>query len=126
MTALAVAEGAAQRADLNPQIRFLDERLRPSPSYQFLFADYLAAAFDQSSQDVEGAAAEPHRPVVLEQETLLCKELERAKRDRVSIHGIPRRIYPFLYVTAHLRMGAESHDQISFDRLALAALALVL
>src|SRR6185312_16607353 len=96
MAALAVAKGAAQRADLNLQIRFLDERLRPSPTYQLLFADYLPAAFDQGSQDVEGAAAEPHRLVAVEQETLLCKEPERAKRDRVSVHGIPRRICPFL------------------------------
>jgi hypothetical protein len=70
--------------------------LRPSPTYQFLFADYLAGAFDQSSQDVEGAAAEPHRLVALEQETLLCKEPERAKRDRVPIHGIAHGIYSFL------------------------------
>src|SRR5882672_8297743 len=96
MTALAVSEGAAQRADLNLQIRFLDERLRPSPTYQFLFADYLASAFDQSSEDVKSAAAEPHRLVAVEQEPLLCKEPERAKRDRVSVHEIPRRIYPFL------------------------------
>jgi hypothetical protein len=95
MATLAVAEGAAQRADLNLQIRFLDERLRPSPSYQFFFADHLAGAFDQSSQDVEGAAAEPHRLVALEQETLLCKEPERAKRDRVSIHGLLAGSTPF-------------------------------
>jgi hypothetical protein len=96
MTALAVAEGAAQRADLHLQIAFLDERLRPGPTYQFLFAHHLAGAFDQSSQDVEGAAAEPHRLVALEQETLLCEEPERAKRDRVSIHGIARLVYPIL------------------------------
>ena len=87
MVALAVAEGATQSADLNLQIRFFDERLRPGSGDQLLLADHLAGAFDQSGQDVEGAAAEPHWLVALEQEPLRCKEPERAKRDRVSVHG---------------------------------------
>src|SRR4030095_8494154 len=59
--ALAVAEGAAQGAHLNLQVRFFDERLRPGSGDQLLFADHLAGAFDQSGQNVKGAAAEPHR-----------------------------------------------------------------
>jgi hypothetical protein len=88
MAALAVAEGTAQSADLNLQIRFLDERLRPRSGYQFALADHLAGAFDQRSQDLEGAAAEPHGPIALKQEPLRRKQPERAKRDRVSIHGL--------------------------------------
>jgi hypothetical protein len=84
---LAVTEGAAQGAHLDLQVRFFDERLRPGPRDQLLFADHLAGAFDQSSQDVKGAAAEPHRLVTLEQEPLRWKETVRAKRDRVSVHG---------------------------------------
>jgi hypothetical protein len=86
MAALAVAEGAAQGADLNLEIRLFDVRSRPSPRDQLLFANYLAGALDQSLQNVKGAAAEPHRLVALEQEPLRCKEPVRAKRDRVFIH----------------------------------------
>jgi hypothetical protein len=34
--------------------------------------DHLSGAFDQSGQDVEGATAEPHWLVALEQEPLCC------------------------------------------------------
>jgi hypothetical protein len=87
MAALAVAEGAPQRADLNLQIRFLDERLRPGSSDQLLLADHLARAFDQRGENVKGAAAETHRFIPLEQEPLPCKKPERAKRDCISVHG---------------------------------------
>src|SRR5689334_25437160 len=87
MAALAVAEGAAQGADLDLQVRFFDERSRPGSGYQLLLADHLAGAFDQGGQDVEGAAAEPHRLVALEQEPPRRKQPERAKRDRASVHG---------------------------------------
>jgi hypothetical protein len=83
---LAVAEGAAQGAHLNLQVRFFDECLRPGSGDQLLFADHLAGAFDQSSQDVKSPAAEPHRLVALEQEPLRCKEPVRAKRDCVFVH----------------------------------------
>src|SRR6266478_7159307 len=86
MAALAVAEGAAQSAHLNLEIRFFDVRFRPGSRDQFVLADNLAGAFDQSRQNVEGAAAEPHRLVALEQKPLRCKEPVRAKRNRVFIH----------------------------------------
>ena len=86
IAALAVAEGTAQGADLNLQVRLFDERLRPGASDQFFLADHLAGAFDQSGENVKGAAAEPHWLVALKQKPLLCKEPERAKRDRVSVH----------------------------------------
>src|SRR5260370_33205280 len=84
--ALAVAEGAAQGAHLNLQVRLFDERLRPGSGDQLLLADHLAGAFDQSSQNVKGAAAEPHRLVALEQEPPRRQEPVRAKRARLFIH----------------------------------------
>src|SRR6266481_1742213 len=92
MAALAVAEGAAQSAHLNLEIRFFDVRFRPGSRDQFLSANYLAGALDQSRQNVEGAAAEPHRLVALEQKPLHWKEPKRPKRDRVSVHEAGRRI----------------------------------
>ena len=45
--------------------------------------------------NVEGAVAEPHRIVALQQQPLFCKEPERAKRDRASVHRRKPRIdYP--------------------------------
>ena len=79
MAALAVAEGAAQSAHLNLEIRFFDVRFRPGSRYQFVLANHLAGAFDQSRQNVKGAAAEPHWPVALKQEPLRWKEPVRAK-----------------------------------------------
>ena len=95
IAALAVAEGAAQRADLDLQVCFFDEGFRPGSGDQLLLADHLAGALDQSGQDVEGAAAEPHRLVALEQEPLRCEEPERAKRDRASVHGAAPRLTLF-------------------------------
>jgi len=100
MAVLAVAEGAPQRADLNLQIRFFDERLRPNTCDQLVLADHLAGPFDQSRQNVKSAASEPHGFVPLEQEPLPCKEPERTERDRISVHEGTRRIHLFLpYLT---------------------------
>jgi len=44
-----------------------------------LLADHLASAFHQGGQDVEGAAAKPHRPVAFEQQALVRKEPERSE-----------------------------------------------
>src|SRR5216684_4671832 len=82
IAALSVAEGATQRADLHLQICFFDERLRPGSGYQLFLADNLAGAFDQSGQDVEGAAAEPYRCVALKKQPLRRKEPEWLKQDR--------------------------------------------
>jgi hypothetical protein len=83
--ALSVAKGATQSADLDLQIGLPDEGLRPGAGYQLLLADHLAGAFDQSGEDVKGAAAEPHWLVALQQEPLRRKQPERTKRDRASI-----------------------------------------
>ena len=86
IAALTVAERSAQGTDLNLQVGLFDDGLRPDASYQFFLADHLAGALDQKDENVEGAAAEPHRPVALKQKPLLRKEQERAKRDCASVH----------------------------------------
>ena len=93
--ALTVAKGAAQSADLHLQIRFFHERLLPNSGHEFLFADNLAGAFDQSCQDVKRAVAEPRWRIALEQEPLRYKEPKRAKGDRASIHGAAYRVPRF-------------------------------
>ena len=70
-----------QSADLDLQIRFFHVRCWLGSGDQLLLADHLVGAFDQSGQDVEGATAEPHWFVALEQETLCRDEAERAERD---------------------------------------------
>src|SRR5580700_10739718 len=93
--ALTVAKSAAQSAHLNLQIRFFHEHLLPNSGYEFLFADNLAGAFDQSGQDVKRAVAEPRWRIALEQEPLRYKEPERAKGDHASIHGAAYRVPRF-------------------------------
>jgi hypothetical protein len=67
VVALSVAESTTQSADLEFQIRFFHERCWPGPGNQLLLADHLTGAFDQSSQDIKRATAEPHGLVALEQ-----------------------------------------------------------
>jgi hypothetical protein len=86
IVALSVAEGTTQSVDLDLQIRFFDERRWPGSGNQFLLADHLARTFDQSGQDIEGAAAQSHWLVAVQQEPPRCDEPVRAKGDRVSIH----------------------------------------
>jgi hypothetical protein len=61
--------------------------LGPGSGYQLILANYLAGAFHQGAQDVKGAAAEPHRLVALQQETLCHDEAERSKRDHACVHA---------------------------------------
>jgi len=86
MIALAVAKRAAQGADLELQIGFFDKGFWPGSGHQFRLPDNLARSLDQSGQDVEGAPAQPHRPLALEQEPLRRKQPEWAKRDHVFVH----------------------------------------
>jgi hypothetical protein len=60
MVALPVAKSTTQSTDLDLQIGFVDERRWPDAGDQLFLVDYLARAFDQNGQDVEGAATEPH------------------------------------------------------------------
>ena len=98
IAALAVAESSAQGADLNLQICFFHECLRPDTRYQCLLGDHFAGPFNQSGEDVESTTAEPHGLVTLEQEPSCCDEPERAERDRGSVHGEPP-VPSFTYFT---------------------------
>jgi hypothetical protein len=60
--------------------------LRPGSGYQLLLGDHLAGPSDQSGQDVEGAATQPHRFVPFKQKPLRCMQPERAKGDCESVH----------------------------------------
>src|SRR5260370_41169719 len=59
--ALAIAQGAAQGADLDLQVRVVYEGIRPGSGFKVILADYLTRPFDQSGQDVEGPPREPPR-----------------------------------------------------------------
>jgi hypothetical protein len=82
IVALPVAERTTQSADLDFEIRFFHERCWLGSGDQLLLADNLPGAFDQSSQDIKRATAEPHRLVALEQEPLRRKKSEWAECDR--------------------------------------------
>src|SRR6266436_7545314 len=71
--ALAIAQGAAQGADLDLQVRVVDEGTRPGSGFKVILADYLTRAFEQRGQDVKGTAAEAHRLVAFKQQPL-CRE----------------------------------------------------
>jgi hypothetical protein len=58
---MAVAEHLAQPCDMHAEVRLLDGDVGPDAGGQFLLADHLPGALDQRDQDVEGAAAQPHR-----------------------------------------------------------------
>jgi len=63
---LAIAEGAAQGANLDLEIRFVDEGLRPDPGNQLVLADNFAGAFDEGGQNIKGRVAEPQRLIALQ------------------------------------------------------------
>src|SRR5205823_6747641 len=87
IAALAIAQGTAQGADLDLQVRVFDEGFRPGSGYQFFLADNLAGAFEQRRKDVKGTAAEAHRLVAFKQQPLRRKESVRAKGDRGAAAG---------------------------------------
>src|SRR5262249_35683144 len=68
---------------------FFDEGFRPHPGGQLVLADDIARAVRESDQDVERPAAQPKRPVVLEQRPLRRQEAKRSKRDRLNHSSNP-------------------------------------
>ena len=69
---------------MHPEIRLLDENVRPRPGDEFLLADDLAGAFDQSVQNVECPTAEPNGCIALQQHALRRKEPERPESEDLS------------------------------------------
>ncbi len=74
VAAMAIAEHAAQRGDLDLQIAFLDDDVRPDALHQLVLGHELAMPLDQGDQDLERTAAEPERGVAFEQQSLLREE----------------------------------------------------
>ena len=58
---LAIAQGLAQRGDMDPQVVFVHEGGRPDLRDQRILAHQIAGAFNQGDQNVQGAAAEYRR-----------------------------------------------------------------
>ena len=92
---MAIAQGAAQGADLDLQVRVFDKGFRPGSGYQFFLADNLAGAFEQRRKDVKGTAAEAHRLVAFKQQALCREKPERAKDDGLSVHRLIAEFTPF-------------------------------
>jgi hypothetical protein len=74
-----VVECLAERADIDPQVRLLDEG--PGPDYrdQLLLGDHFPGAGYEGDEDVQGAAADPNRLAVAQQQALRTVERERTE-----------------------------------------------
>ena len=82
IAAAAVAQRPPQPGDLDLEIAVLDEGVRPDPRHELALADQLAGALDQRDQDLQGAAAQTHRPAGLQQQPSRREQMKRAERDR--------------------------------------------
>ena len=69
-----VAKHPAQCCDVNPEISFFDEGVRPHTRDQILLADNCAGMLSQGNQDIERATAEVDRAAVLEKQLLRWKK----------------------------------------------------
>src|SRR6516225_8902195 len=69
-----VAKRPAQCCDVNPEISFFDEGVRPHTRDQILLADNCAGMLSQGNQDIERATAEVDRAAVLEKQLLRWKK----------------------------------------------------
>src|SRR4029077_7723149 len=78
---LAVAQGTAQRRDLNLEVAFLYEDFRPDAGYQRFLRYHPTGAFGKNGENVQGAAAEAPRLIAFEQHPLAWQQAERAKRN---------------------------------------------
>ena len=82
IAAAAVAQRPPQPGDLDLEVAVLDEGVRPDPRHELALADQLAGALDQGDQDLQGAAAQTHRPAGLQQQPSRREQVKRAERDR--------------------------------------------
>src|SRR4029077_17962785 len=92
VAALAVAQGTAQRRDLDLEVAFLDEDLRPDPGDQLFLRNHPAGVVGKNGENVQGAATEAHRLTAFEQQPLAWQQAERAQRNRAFSRpaGCPR------------------------------------
>ena len=70
MAALAVAQGAAQGADLDLQVASSTKIFGQALAISSSLPTTSTGAFDKNGQDVQGAAAEAHRLIAFEQQPL--------------------------------------------------------
>src|ERR1700760_2980670 len=75
------AQSPAHPADLGLKIAFIDIDIWPSAGDQFVFADHFAGPLHQSSQDVEGTAANVNFAVFLQQQSLRWHQSEWSERE---------------------------------------------
>jgi hypothetical protein len=68
-----VAQRAAQRGNMDREIRRLDKYIGPNPSHQLLLADQLTGAFEQHRQDLQSPASDRHWLIAFQQKKL-CRE----------------------------------------------------
>ena len=73
---LAIAQGAAERGNVDPEIAVLDERIGPDATHQLLIAQQLTSALNERCQDLAGAAAEVNGRVAIEKQLSRWKESE--------------------------------------------------
>jgi hypothetical protein len=68
---------------VDPQAGFLDDRHRPHARFQLFAADDIAGTLRQRDQQIERAAAEPHRHAVFQQQPFGPQQLEGAEGQRM-------------------------------------------
>ena len=84
LAATAFAERLAQRCDVHPQTRFLDDGLLPDAGLEFGAGQDLAGAVHEQLQQVERTAAESDRLIALEELPFAGEEPKAAERERVD------------------------------------------
>ena len=82
----AVAKRFAQRRDMDPECTVVDDRIGPRAGDEPILVDRLAGAFDQRDQNIESAATEAQRFVVIEQQSLRGDQPERSEGEGLFIH----------------------------------------
>src|ERR1700687_5275135 len=77
-----IAERAAQCRDVNRKVGGANERVRPDPCDELLFADQLSRAFEQRDEDIESATAEMDRLLCLHEQPLPRQQPEGAEQNQ--------------------------------------------
>jgi len=84
----AVAQCAAQRCDVHPQVDLFNDRCRPHTSNQLLFTDYLARVLKQHQKNIHGAPAHAQRLLSFKNQTLAHVKDVRAKSQHRAGVGV--------------------------------------
>jgi hypothetical protein len=74
-----IAQGAAERGNVNPEIAVLDERIGPHAPHELLIAQQLTSAFNERYQDLAGAATQVNGRVAIEKQLSRWEESEGPK-----------------------------------------------